>query len=375
MSLTLDIASPTERAPQHQGSVELPAGTVVVSADSHWSVADDIFYESFPKSIQHKAPRIVPEENGFNDWRIDGVSLLPEIMHETIASFEGLPGATQIGPRMADLDIEGVDKEIAFGNQINLFVTYPDLEVRDWIFRIYNEHLAETAKQAPGRFFPIGFINYWDPTQAYDSVAELVNLGLKGLQLPITPIGAHGEPINYVAPEMEPLWQALEDAGLPVCFHVGEHFADGPGQLGKTTMMNFGPFRKNLGELIFGGILDRYPRLKIAFVEAEINWIPGALQTAERIFDCLDPHLDPKIKRRPTEYWHSNCYATFIHDPVGMKLLTECGPDRVMWSNDYPHPESAFGFGWSSIEAVVDATNESDAKKILGGTALRLFDL
>jgi len=60
-------------------------------------------------------------------------------------------------------------------------------------------------------------------------------------------------------------------------------------------------------------------------------------------------------------------------DPVGLEMLHRIGADRVMWSSDYPHQESTFGYTRSAIEAVFNAVPLEDAQKILGKTALDLF--
>jgi predicted TIM-barrel fold metal-dependent hydrolase len=85
--------------------------------------------------------------------------------------------------------------------------------------------------------------------------------------------------------------------------------------------------------------------------------------------------MHPKIKHHPRHYWHNNCYATFMHDPIGLKLLDVIGANRVMWSSDYPHVEGNFGYTRESIRAVLNATTEDEARMILGGTALKLFNL
>jgi predicted TIM-barrel fold metal-dependent hydrolase len=137
----------------------------------------------------------------------------------------------------------------------------------------------------------------------------------------------------------------------------------------------FGPFRRTLGQLIFGGIFDRHPDLKAVFVEAEINWVPGALQSASMIYECFQELIEPKINHHPRHYWQNNCYTTFMHDPAGLRMLDTVGTDRVMWSSDYPHLESTYGFGWTAIQAVLDAVNEDQARDILGGTVMKVFKL
>jgi predicted TIM-barrel fold metal-dependent hydrolase len=369
------IALPCDRNPQQRGDIVLPSGTVTVSTDNHWSLTEDIFYQRFPAHLRDKAPRLEKTEDGAYHWSVGGNSLIPPCMYKVFATYETVAGCVSIEERMQDLDVEGIDKEINFGNGIGVFYSYPDLEVRDWIFRVYNEYLSEMQKKAPGRFYGVGLVNYWDMDRVAESIAELKALGLHTFLLPQLPKGADGTALNYCLPEMEPLWQAVEEAGLPVCFHVGEFFLDGPGGLGTTVMMALGPYRRTLGELIFGGVFDRHPDLKVVFVEADLNWVPGALQTATTIYECYGKLLEPQIEHHPRHYWHNNCYATFMHDPVGLRMLDVIGADRVMWSADYPHQESTFGFSWSAMRDVIDAVDEDQARAILGGTAMKLFRL
>lgn len=377
MSQTLTIKpEPADRVAEQRGGVHLPPGTVVVSADNHWSLSEDIFVERAPAHLKAKMPRVFMHESGFVDWIVDGKTVLLPIIQDLLRAFERVPGCAEMGPRLDDMTTEGIDKEIVFGNGgISVYHSWPDLEVREWVYRIYNQHLHEKQQLAPGRFYGVGLVNYWDHDKTSDSLAELDSLGLKTLLLPQNPKGADGTPLDYCDPTMEPLWQAVEDAALPICFHVGEFFQSGPGGTGRTSMVNFGPFRKTFGELVFGGILDRHPTLKIIFAEGDINWIPGALQTAEMIYQSYNFMLAPKLAHEPRHYWHNNMYATFMHDPVGLRLLDLIGADRVMWSNDYPHPESVYGEGWQSIQAVLDNTTPRQAKQILGHTALDLFNL
>ena len=373
------LGVPRNRAPQPQGRVKLPAGTTIVSCDNHWSAYEDIFIDRFPKHLKHKAPRPVVTGEGtdarFIEWHVEGKGFLPTAVIKTFEVFECIPGSSDIEARMRDLDIEGIQKEITFGNGIQLFLLFPDLEVREWVFRIYNEHLGDMQLRAPGRFYGCGFINYWDMSKVRASIAHLKAQGLKTFLLPINPKAGDNAELNYCAPEMAPLWEAIEEAGLPVCFHIGEFYKDGPGGIGSTVMVALGPFRKTLGELIFGGIFDRHPSLQVVFLEADINWVPGALQTASMLYECFTGLLDPQIERHPREYWARNCYAGFIHDPAGLAMLETIGADRVMWSQDYPHKESAYGFSWDVIQEIIDHTTEDEARMILGGTAQRVFGL
>ncbi len=371
-----DVIVPHKRHAIDDGTAEIPSDLTVVSVDGHWSLAEDIFIEFFPDHLKDKAPRILMDDKGLPQLcNPDGSHLMPPGVQEILAMYEGVPGATSVERRVADLEKEGIRKEINFGNTINYFLRYPDVEVRDWAFRAYNHHLSRLQKTAPGRFYGAGLINFWDMDKVGDSVAELKELGLKTIHMPNLPHAGDNKPINYIEPAMAPLWTAIEDAGLPVCFHVGEGGRDGVQGRIIGQLIDMGPFRKQFAELVFGGILDRHPKLQVVFVEADLNWIPGCLQHAEMLNDAFATILDFPIEKRPSEYWHNNFYATFQSDPIGLKMLDIIGADRVMWSSDYPHPESTFGMGAKPITNILNQMPERDARMILGDNAMRVFGL
>jgi predicted TIM-barrel fold metal-dependent hydrolase len=374
-SVVRGLVFPKDRKPQTRGDVKLPERTVVVSCDNHWSIHTDLFYDRFPARLKDKAPRLYIPPDGNNIWLVDGKSPMTEGVKRSKATYECVPGVFDIQARLADMDAEGMDKEIVFPNGVPEFYGFPDVEVRDLIFRIYNDHVAEVQAQAPGRFYGVGQINFWDMSKVRESVEQLVKLGIKAVSLPQNPKGANGLLLDYCSREMDPMWAAIQDADLPICFHVGEWFRDGFGGHGTTIMVAFGGFRKNLGELIFGGVFDRFPKLKVVFCEADINWVPGALQTASMGFECYYEMLDPKIEHHPRHYWFNNCYAAFTHDPVGLRMLDIVGADRVMWSADYPHVESTYGYTWDALKIVADSVGPDDARAILGGNAMKVFKL
>lgn len=122
-------------------------------------------------------------------------------------------------------------------------------------------------------------------------------------------------------------------------------------------------------------MFDRHPNLRVVFAEAGLHWIPGLLQDAELMMDQFEELLDSRNELRPTDYWRRNCYATFMADSLGLKLLDYIGADRVLWAAGYPHMESTACITRAVIEEIVATVSPADAKKILGGTAIELFDL
>ena len=357
-------------------------GVRVVSADNHICLGgSDFWYERAPAHLKDRVPRVwFDNENGFWVTGFDGQSLYPPGTDAFVRTMECHPGAWDIDARMVDLDAEGIAKELAFPQSLIPVLYHPDLEVRGYVFKEYGRYLAELQRRHPGRFYGVGMANYWEPEKAGDWIAEGKADGLKTFMLPCRPGNlADGQSIYYSMDALEPLWTAFEEADIPICVHIGEGTSyRGPvGALATNVILNVEAlqFRQIWCEFTFGGIFDRHPRLRVAFVEGGIHWIPGLLQNAEMVIETVGSLLDYTPRKRPSEYWRDHCAATFMYDPSGLRQIDVIGVDNVMWSVDYPHNESTFGFTDRAVAAIVEAVGEADARKIVSENALRFFDL
>jgi predicted TIM-barrel fold metal-dependent hydrolase len=351
-----------------------PAGTVIVSADSHW-LEGDIWIDRFPEHLKDRAPRMFFENGGW-EMEVDGERLTPPGQAERTCAFECVPGFNNVEARLKDLDAEGVEKELLFPQRVFALMRLEELEHREWVFRAYNQHLSEVQGQQPDRLYGVPILNWWDPDGTRDALAEIKELGFKTAMIPLSPGKFEdGEKIRYNEERMEPFWQAIEDSGLPICFHIGENSkAGGRGLAGIFVMEQMGGMRNMWSTMVFGGVFDRNPSLRVLFVESGLHWVPGALQEADMIYESFPTHVD-RLSHNPSYYWHNNCWATFMVDPAGLEMLDRVGADRAMWSSDYPHNESTLGYTRSAVQAVFDATSEENAKKIVGGNAIEVFGL
>lgn len=351
-----------------------PTGTRIVSADSHM-LEPDLWFDRFPEHLKDEAPRMIFKDGGW-DLSIRGKSMtMLRQAADLCNAMECYPGLSDIEARAVDLDIEGVEKELIFPQRLFGLLMFNDIPNRAHVFGAYNAHIGEVCARSNGRLFPVMIPSYWQPEAAAESVAECVSMGARCLMVPIKP-GTHddGTPILYNHPRMDPLWAAIEASGLPVAFHIGEPLpTDGPGDAGISGVMQMQGFRMNWSQLVFGGVFDRFPNLKTVFVEAGLSWIPGMLYHADLIYNSFHNRVAPKLAHPPSWYWRQHCYATFMTDPIGLRMLDVIGAETALWSSDYPHQESTFGYTRSAIEAVLDAVPLADAQAILGKTALKLF--
>jgi predicted TIM-barrel fold metal-dependent hydrolase len=353
-----------------------PKGTIIVSADSHM-LETDCWVDRFPDHLKAEAPRMAFRDGGYH-LSVKGREMTPpEVAQGLCMAMECNPGLTNIDARLADLDIEGVDKELIFPQRLFGLFMFGKMMNRAETFAAYNEHIGETCRMGKGRLFPVMVPNYWDMSQAKASVDRCLELGARCLMVPIKPgEDIDEQPIFYNDPKMDPLWDAISESGLPLAFHIGESVNSGPrGAAGTFVLVQMQGFRHIWGPLTFGGVFDRFPKLKVVFVEGGASWVASMLHDADMIYNSFPNGMDPKLKHPPSWYWRNHCYATFMTDPAGLELLHRIGPETVMWSSDYPHQESTFGYTRSAIQAVFDATSLENAQMILGKTALKLFDM
>jgi predicted TIM-barrel fold metal-dependent hydrolase len=376
--VSADAGLIVDRVAEDIASAGLPAGLMIISADNHVEITEDIFHEAASAEEKAGAPRVWLDKY----WRVgfkDEVEAYPIGFDiDAALSRSVLVDGFDFGVRNAHLDAEGIAKEIAYPQSLLSFIRYPDTAMQERMYRTYNDYVARLQRDNPGRFYPVGVCgNWWDPARAEASIGQIVDLGLKSFMVPIKPgKSVDGTAITYAGPEMDAFWAAAEASGLPVNFHIGEIPAQGTrGAFGSFFLVQAEPFRQILGNLIFGGILDRHPKLRIVFAEAGINWVAGALQDAELTYDVHRELFDYVPKHRPSHYWHQHCYATFQTDAVGLRLIDQIGADRVMWAQDYPHSEGTFGFTARAAKAIVDAVGEGDARRILGQTAIEVYGL
>jgi predicted TIM-barrel fold metal-dependent hydrolase len=353
-----------------EGLTGLPKGTEIFSADNHISVADDIFYERFPEELKGAAPRIWYEDGAYMVG-MKGKAWTGGDFGRVLMQYDDLAGAAtnNIEARIRELKEDGIDKELAFPNAVLALFHYPDKAIRERVFRIYNEVMADLQERSNGHFYGVGLINWWDPKGTRSTLEELKALKLKTFLLPLNPgKDDDGNIYDYGSTEMDAVWDEIEASGVPVSHHIGETPPKTPCQHNSVVvgmMVNVDSFREQFAKYVFSGILDRHPSLKIGWFEGGIAWVPTALQDAEHMLASYRHMFNHELSNDVRHYWDNHMCASFMVDPLGLRLIDQIGVDNVMWSSDYPHNESTFGYSEKSLASVVEAVGPENAVKIV----------
>ncbi len=372
--------APKDRVPGPSASLGLPIGTTIFSADNHISLSEDIFFERAPDSMKDQVPRIVNIDGAWA-LAVGGKPILVPQFLEVLKQYDPLAGshAGDVDARLAALDDEGVDKELAFPNAILALFGWPDKAVREVCFRIYNEYIAEVQERSGGRIYGVALMNWWDADGARRTLSEAKALGLRTFLLPLNPGRTDDKlPIDYASLAMDGVWNEIEAAGLPVAHHIGETPPATPNEFNAVEigmLQSVAPFRDLFGKYVFGGILDRHPNLQLGWFEGGINWVPSVLQDAEHLAASFLHINDYVPEHGPRFYWERQMMSSFMLDPLGLELVDRIGIDRVMWSTDFPHNESTYGYSHESRATVVAAVGAERAPAVLGGNVERFLGL
>ena len=246
----------------------------------------------------------------------------------------------------------------------------------------YNRWLAEFCADAPGRRAGIIPIDFHDMDRAVEELAWARQSGLfGGVMLPAMSVTS-GLP-GYADEYYEPFWSACEDHQMVVNLHTGAsgaatdtkflYDAKHGGMLGLYEVFVF--TRRPLWFMIFGGVFDRHPDLKVAVTENGVQWLPSLIRDMESFFDThggapVRSYLD----MRPADYFARHVYmGGSLMKRYEAEMRHEIGIDRLMWGADYPHLEGAVPVHRQTIEHIFGGLPEGDVRRMLGLNAIELW--
>ena len=279
--------------------------------------------------------------------------------------------------RLKDMLMDEVDAEVIYGI-LGAATKLADHEASTEMFRIYNDWLADFCSHYPERHIGLACLPYGDIDAAQKEIYRVVDTGLRGLEL-----SCSWDMAPMYDPMWEPLWRAADDVGLPLHFHTFP--AIDPKQLANLTPETRRPafftvvsgFQMNLvnivAAIISGGVLERYPNLKVAFGESGCGWIPYMLERMD--FEWEDRFTDLPMSMRPSDYWKRQCKATFQFDKVGTKLIEEMGVETLMWGSDYPHGDGVWPESSRYIEEQFGHLPADTVRKITCENAGKFYGL
>lgn len=254
------------------------------------------------------------------------------------------------------------------------------LEDPDWaagLARGYNDWVYDRFIRAnPKRLKAVALIPLQDPARAAAELRRAVGeLGFVGAFFP-----AAGLWEAFGHPSFWPVYDAAQELGVPVCVHGGPARGMGLDRLHRAiemrTLNHVMSQLVQMTSMVFGGVFDAFPRLKVAYLEAGCGWAPYLLERLDREFSSRHTQV-PHLKARPSEHLRSG--RVFIHtelEEAGLpNAIRAFGEEVFICASDYPHePRTDFVEGLEAFEARQDLP-DSAKRKILWDNPIRLFGL
>ena len=363
----------------------------MISADSHVSEPTDLWVERIDKAYRERAPRLELNPPGLTGayFIYEGypphsltVGLAAGKSPEELAEFlktgsyaDARPGGWDPAERLKDNEIDGVEADVIYTTLGFRLFWLKDAGLQRACFRVYNDWLAEYCSYAPKRITGLALISLYDPGEGVVELERCAKMGLKGAMVWCSP--PEGQP--YSSDIYDPFWAAAQELNMPLSFHA----ITGMGRESqwdfslkerymRSTILHH-EVERTFSVLIFSGVLDRFPGLKIVSAENNCGWVPFYLQRMDRNFERNRLASDYKLTMKPSEYFQRQMYCTYIDDYVGVANRHLIGVDKLMWSSDYPHQASSWPRSQEVVERDFKAASDEERYKITRGNVAKLY--
>ena len=374
--------------PGHEGweRVATPGASnkyFMVSADCHVNEPPNLWVDRIDAQYRHRLPRIEVDANGVKWSVVEGYAPIKirDLKLEGEDQERAAAGYRDPELRLKDHARDGIDAEVIFPNRgLQMWAT-PDPVFSQAMCRVYNDWAWEVFGPYYDRLSPLACIATGDIDGAIAEIERVARIGFRGLSLPCKPMWGPGSSadINYNHPDFDRLWAAIQDSGLPMTFHVstGKDPRGTKGNGGAVVnyvIHSLAPTAEPVVNLCSSGVLERFPGLRFATIEAGIGWIPWMLRAMDEAYEKHHMWSFPKLQMWPSEYYRRHGMASFQEDPPGVDLAREYGLiDNFMWANDYPHHEGSWPHSAAAIERTMGHLTDDERARILGLNAARLF--
>jgi len=129
-----------------------------------------------------------------------------------------------------------------------------------------------------------------------------------------------------------------------------------------------------LAMMIYSGVLERHPKLRLVLAESGIGWLPYFVKRLDQAGEKHVPKAkDYQLKTKPSEIFRRQVLATFEEEPLGPKLIPLLGPESFMWASDYPHPDSTFPHSRDAIAEAFEGLAADVVRKVTADNCARLY--
>lgn len=353
----------------------------LISGDSHVNEPRDLWRDHLPASLRSQAMQGIQagDDGGWN-LVMDGRHIFQSSMAEEQERLRALDPDERVKIMAED----GVVAEAIFPT-IGLYVwMLEDPDGGQASCEIYNDFLFDVLQSKSDRFCCAGLIPTWTPEMAEVEIERVASMGLRALMFPavVDPFWNHSQ--------WDRVWAAAAATGLPVVMHQGTGhdmvWYRGPGATVANLVSTQGMAPRTATILATSGILARHPNLHVVFVEFNVGWLAGVMETADYYHLAFPKYegrnsqsrsgrsvIYPDLPELPSFYMRRQLHATFQVDTVGISNLHYTGAGCLMWGNDFPHEEGTYPNSRKLVDEQAEGLDMDIARAVFRDNALDVF--
>lgn len=371
--------------------------TWMISSDSHIIEPPDV-WTGRGGDLADRLPRVVSEADG-DWWYVDGRKTMSFLgiqagdrfdkgrdELQTSAAFDRVrPAAYDPAAYIAENETDGVWGSVIYPSQGLVLYSVPATDVLTAATTAYNDWLADFCSQDTGRLKGVAMLNVDDVDDAVAELERARQLGLCGGLITVLPPPWH----PFRSTDYDRLWAAAQDLDMPLSLHVSTDRADvRRGDDAFTLDVKTLPpsaqvnkdhsVRQTLADMIFGGVFERFPGLRVGSVEHELAWIPFFLEQMDYTY-TQRPSRGPEWIRYqdadalPSDFFRRNVFASFQEDNVALRVRDVIGINTLMWGSDYPHTESTFPRSREILGQIMSEMPADEVVQVVSGNCAELY--
>ncbi len=357
----------------------------VISADSHIYETPDLWEKYMEPAFKHRAPKLVKAPDGTERIVGEGFSGSPGMGASAGKKAEDVKldgsyatarqGAFNPAERVKDMAMDGVDAEILYPTIGMTIFRAKDQDYMMACLRAYNTWLAEFTKIAPEKLIGVGVTDLGNVQAAVEEVHRTKKLGLRGILVPAASLIKDG----FGNPVYEPFWKAVEETDLPLSMHT---FAAPVNSVDVNNwMVSYSictvQIQTSIAQLIFSGVFERHPKLRLVSVENDVTWAPNLMERMDHVYNRHRFWAGVGIKsgKLPSQFFKDHIAMTFVRDSAVAALRHHIGVKNILWSSDYPHADTSWPNSKKSIQEHFGAVAADERYLMVAGNAAEIYRL